>query len=303
MPTKPFPFFILIALLACETKQEDYAEEKARAPFEKAFSLGQVTAGALDEISGIVASRRYPGYYWVHNDSGGDPSVYLIDSTGTLVAEARLAGVMNRDWEDIAIGPGGNGVGHILYVADIGDNRAAHSSYFIYAFPEPAFTLSSADLYLTVDSFSTFEYVYPDGARDAETLLVDPANNDFLIVSKREENVFLYHWPSPRQTDEVFVVQKITSLPFWMIVGGDISENGLELLLKDYESVFYWKKDADTNWVEALKSNPHRLPYIPEPQGEAIAFNVEANGFVTISEREKLSGAPHLFLHRRKSPD
>ena len=303
MPAKPFPFFILIALLACETKQEDYAEEKARAPFEQAFSLGQVSAANLDEISGIVASRRYPGYYWVHNDSGGDPSVYLIDSTGSLVAEARLAGIMNRDWEDIAIGPGGNGEGHILYVADIGDNRAVHSSSFIYAFPEPIFDLGSAELYLPVASFSTFEYVYPDGARDAETLLVDPANNDFMIVSKREENVFLYHWPSPRQTNEPFVVQKITSLPFWMIVGGDISENGRELLLKDYESVFYWKNDATTPWVEALKSNPHRLPYIPEPQGEAIGFTAKANGFVTISEREKLSGSPHLYFYNRKPPE
>ena len=46
----------------------------------------------LVEISGITWSRRHPGTYWVHNDSGGGPYLYAIDGTkrGDITETGRL---------------------------------------------------------------------------------------------------------------------------------------------------------------------------------------------------------------------
>jgi hypothetical protein len=292
-------FFISLAACHGKSDKNDYAEEKARAPFEAAVSSGVIEESSLDEISGIVASQKYPGFYWVHNDSGGSPSVYLIDSLAQLKAEVRLEGVINRDWEDIAIGPAPEG-GYLLYVGEIGDNRATYGNYSIYTFPEPELNLADGVQSLSISDFSTFQFQYPDGARDAETLLVDPTNRDIIVISKRGDNVIVYHWPFAEQSSKPYVLRKVGGIPFWMIVSGDISPDGQELLLKNYESIFYWKKEPGVPWLEAIKTNPHRLPYQPEPQGEAVAFTANGQGYVTLSEGKNFNGPQHIYFYRRK---
>jgi hypothetical protein len=300
------PFIIIaslfIVLPGCsffrESESEKYQEEKAKAPFAAAVSLGKISDKRLDEVSGIVASHTYPGYYWVHNDSGGEPNLYLIDSTAKLVGQVKLAGIENRDWEDVALAPGTNGR-DVLYIAETGDNSAQDGTYFIYTLEEPALDSLVNSEIIVVNDFSTYTFRYPDGARDAETLLVDPLTLDFIIVTKREDNVGVYFWAAPQSSSDVFKLEKSLTIPFWMVVGGDISRDGSELVLKDYESVFYWKKNPETSWIDALKTNPHRLPYQPEPQGEAIAFTADGDGYVTLSERKRLS-EQHLYFYSRK---
>ena len=65
-----------------------------------------LTDGALNEVSGVAASRLHPPLLWVHNDSGGEPAVYAIRPDGTLVSTVTIEGATNTDWEDIAVGPG-----------------------------------------------------------------------------------------------------------------------------------------------------------------------------------------------------
>ena len=48
-----------------------------------------------------------------------------------------LAGVENRDWEDIAVGPGPDASKSYVYVADIGDNEGQYQYKYIYRFEEP----------------------------------------------------------------------------------------------------------------------------------------------------------------------
>ena len=46
--------------------------------------LGYVNSKKLNEVSGIVASIQNPGHFWVHNDSGDEANLYLINNIGTL---------------------------------------------------------------------------------------------------------------------------------------------------------------------------------------------------------------------------
>ncbi|MEO0332433.1 MAG: hypothetical protein AAF223_12225, partial [Bacteroidota bacterium] len=74
--------------------------------FSKPIDQGEVKYSAISEASGIVASRNNPGILWTHNDSGHEPKIYAIDTSGEIAGEWVIAGATNRDWEDIAIGPG-----------------------------------------------------------------------------------------------------------------------------------------------------------------------------------------------------
>ena len=51
--------------------------------------------------TGIAASRRHAGVFWIHNDSGNPPALYAVRRDGSLIREYTVA-APNLDWEDIA---------------------------------------------------------------------------------------------------------------------------------------------------------------------------------------------------------
>src|SRR5687768_5727945 len=85
---------------------------------------------AIRESSGIVASRKHPGVFWTHNDSGNGPSIYAITREGKLIAEYTIRAT-NSDWEDIATDDGGH-----LYIGEIGNN-ARRKQIAVYQIDEP----------------------------------------------------------------------------------------------------------------------------------------------------------------------
>ena len=93
----------------------------------------------VDECSGIVASRSYPGVFWTHEDGGLSNNLYAVDAEGDFLFKTDVAGAKNVDWEDIAIGPCDPGAEDCgcLYIADIGDNDLVRGGGVIYRLPEP----------------------------------------------------------------------------------------------------------------------------------------------------------------------
>ena len=136
--------------------------------------LGRLDERVIPEASGIVKSRRYPGIYWVHNDSGNPPLLFAIRGDGRIVRPFRLD-VPNIDWEDIAIDDQGH-----LYVGDIGDNFAALPLRAIYRIDEP--DPSSAGTEPIKASAVSF-YSLPRSSRfDAESLFYDEGMG--ILVAK-----------------------------------------------------------------------------------------------------------------------
>src|SRR4051812_34201862 len=64
---------------------------------------GPIRAGMMAEprnleTSGLAASQRTAGLLWTHNDSGGEPVLFALNTDGTLRGSVQLQGVVNRDW-------------------------------------------------------------------------------------------------------------------------------------------------------------------------------------------------------------
>lgn len=91
--------------------------------FANPSASGTVAFGALDECSGLAASRAQPGLLYAHNDSGDSARFFALEGSGALRAEYTLAGATFRDLEDIAVGPGPLGASYV-FLADTGDNDA-----------------------------------------------------------------------------------------------------------------------------------------------------------------------------------
>ncbi|MEM6841765.1 MAG: hypothetical protein AAF632_06040 [Bacteroidota bacterium] len=272
--------------------------------FSEPVNQGEVQYSAISEASGIVASRNNPDILWTHNDSGNAPKIYAISTSGEIMGEWVIDGAINRDWEDIAIGPGPEDGVTYLYVGDIGDNQAVHASLNIYRFPEPL--INSNNSVDTIRNVEKINLKYPDGARDAETLLVDPFTRDLLILSKRDRFARLYRLPYPQSTSATIFAEKLGEWPreitgiFNQPVGGDLSLDGRELLIKSYVQVLYWQRESgETSLFELMQQEPKILPYVAEPQGEAIGWAADSSGFFTLSEK-KGSATPSLYFYRRE---
>lgn len=272
---------------------------QSRSPiFEAGISKGVIQSNKIREASGLAASVNNPGMLWTHNDSGNASDIFLLNERGEITCTVHLPGIKNRDWEDIAIGAGPQEGKQYIYIAEIGDNNAVYDTKFLYRIEEPRIPEGVTDT--TLSQIDQIKFRLTDGARDTETLMMDPVSKNFYVLSKRESRVNLYQLAGPlTTTDTLTAVRVLEKLPFTLIVGGDISKDGQEILLKNYDHVFYWKRLTGESIEDALKRSPEKLPYTPEPQGESIAFDPGGTGYYTISER-KNKAAQHLNFYKRK---
>lgn len=258
-------------------------------------TVATVADERLVEISGMALARA-DGQLWVHNDSGDGPNLYVINLRGRLVAMVRLQGAQAIDWEDMAraeIATGGGAVTARLYAGDIGDNYAVRPQVRVYRLDEPEVPeLRDRPVVLDVVA-EAFDLVYPDGAHDAETLLVEtPAQGGggerIIILSKRASPNHVYHAVLPeRPAGPIRLVDAgpIRGIADPMITGGDVDRTGQRVVVRTYAQAFEWDV-ADGDIVHALVGrDPARTCALPDqPQGEAICYDREDTGFFTISE-------------------
>ncbi len=260
---------------------------------------GIIKSSEVVEASGIAASSKNPGMFWTHNDSGDKSRIFAFDSLGNNLGTFLLAGIQNRDWEDIAIGPGPVEGAQYIYIGNIGDNSARYHTKYIYRINEPDVVLGQTAIDTVLYEVERLAFQYPDGKRNAETLMIDPLSLDIFIVSK-EENTKVYRltWPytfynSPPVT--VDTLEQVAELPFSTAVGGDISSDGKEILIKRKNIIYYWVKEDIETIVDVLQKLPSTVPYFKEPQGEAICWASDLSGYYTISE----GAHPHLYFYPR----
>lgn len=277
-----------------EEMNQDTIAIKDTVIFLERLAVGSLNNSTIDEVSGMAASRVNPYRFWVHNDSGDKPRIFLIDSTASYQMTCTLKNAENRDWEDIAIALDPIDGKSKIYIGDIGDNSAKYKYCTIYITDEPTISQNKD---ITISEYQKIVYKYEDGPRDAETLMVDPITGDIIIVTKRENNVHLYQIPYPYNLTDTLVLKKVVSLPYYQIAGGDISSDGSEILLKTYQNVMYWKRKKDVSVSETLSAVPYGTTYIQEPQGEAVCWAIDGLSFYTLSEQSPFKITPILYKY------
>jgi len=256
--------------------------------------IGTVEDSGVTESSGLVASRRNPGRYWTHNDSGDGPFLYCVGSRGERCGVWRVAGAQARDWEDIAAGPGPDPSTPYLYVGDIGDNLEDQTTHVVYRVPEPAVTPGTVPTKASPGVTERAEALtlrYPDGSHNAEALLVQPQTGDLYIVVK-EPNPTVYVARAPIAAAGTTTLQAVATLPLpggglGVVTGGDISPDGQRVALCTYLSGYEFRLPAGTTAFDAIwQQRAEELDVGARAQGEAIAYRLDGKALLTTSEGE-----------------
>ncbi len=296
---KWFCLLLVIGCTACSFSQAQKKDAKfkpwgevagaaASAEYDEAKQLGTITDKSLAEISGLSASRFSPGVYWVHNDSGDKARLYAIDAKGKLVTTVEVTGAKNKDWEDLASGPGADGK-PALYIADTGNNGGGRDDLKIYRVREPK--LSGVKKSAT-ETAEEFPFSYPDGNHDCEAILVDPTSGQIYLVTKTlRSDCSVYRFPLPLKAGQKVVLekvggQKIKSLQqLRMVTGGAVSPDGSRLAIRTYFGAFEWQRAKGKAFSTIFDHEPTVIKVPLMSQAEAIAYSADSKSILLTSEK------------------
>jgi hypothetical protein len=250
-----------------------------------------ITDSRLQEISGLAAVDT--GYLAV-NDSNPDPSemrIYRLDNQCKVTSTTAYPSDA-RDPEDVAVAPDGT-----VWVADTGDNDAKRSTVALWK-------LAPGERTPVIHRLT-----YPDGAKDAEALLIN-GDGTPIIVTREAGKPGLYVPSAPlvarsntgvalRRVGQFDLPASQTSNPLGQIgrqvvSGGATAPDGKRVALRTYADALEWDV-PDGDVVKAITTGKPRVTPLPnEPQGESITYARDGKSFITVSEVPAGRSAPLL---------
>ena len=263
--------------------------------------LIQVASPQVVELSGLATSKADPTIMWAHNDSNNDAVLYRVGLNGEDLGAIPVEGAESVDWEDIASFTWKGRPA--LLVGDVGDNNAMRDHVTLYAFSDPGRAGIPQLLWKQ-------EFRYPEGARDCESVAVDPTDDSILLLTKREIPPVLYRirMPSHEGNQDPVHAEKlgpVTTIPratrrdrlffplqsahFGRPTGMDISADGRTAVVVSYRESYRIDRSEGQGWVDAFAAGatPLGVPFMV--QSEAIA--ISADGLTAVVSSEGI-GAP-----------
>jgi len=251
------------------------------------------------ELSGLVATPQ--GYVSVV-DSQFDASriviVYLDQQC--RVTRTQKYPTPARDPEDLAVAPDG-----ALWVADIGDNATASSrrqTIALWRIPP-----GGGDPII-------HRLTYPDGPHDAEALLFAADGTPIIVTKELGTAAYLYQPTAALQPNTATGVplrrvgefhptttgnpNSLGIIGELLVTGAAVSPDRTRVALRTYTAAYEWDV-PDGDVVRAITTGTPRYTPLPgEAQGEAIAYTVDGQQFLTISDE---SGPTVLRRYERSA--
>jgi hypothetical protein len=221
--------------------------------------IGRLVHPAIREASGIVASRKHPGIFWVHNDSGNPPRLFAVLRDGSLVREYAVS-VPNIDWEDIAVDDSGH-----IFIGEIGNNGGHLPIRAVYQLDEPDplrdDQAHADELPVLKVTTATYYRFPPTGRFDAEGLAVD--GDRALIVAKtfdgRDAEVYAVPLAPPSPLFRPALPARIGVLPGFTrpVTGADLSRDGRRLVVCSYDAIGVYERTSEGRWTPIARRKFH----------------------------------------------
>ncbi len=264
---------------------------------------------ALDEVSGMVASRRLADTFWVHNDSGGSATLYAVHADGRLRGAWPVVGAEANDWEDITTDDAGG-----LWIADTGNNNNRRRDLRLYRAVEPLPRPGAQPMQLEVDRVVPFRYAEQTGFPpdrpdfDAEAIFWAPhpqtgAGTVYLLTKHRSGDLAtdLYRFDDLSGAAEVTPTRVGTGEVGGdpdnyggMVTAADASPDGQRLAVLTYHALLLYARPArdDDRYLQRLHA---RIPLDQAvfDQCEAVAW--DGDDLIIANEQRRLFRVPNVW--------
>jgi hypothetical protein len=236
----------------------------------------RITDPRLTELSGLVT---VPDRLLAINDGGDQVAVYVLDAACRVI-DVKTAAIDPFDPEDMALGADGT-----LWIADTGDNGATRPTVALVALRPDGTT-------------ALYRLTYPDGAHDAEALLLAPDGMPYIVTKEVLGASSVYRPVAELVDGGTVAMGKVATVNITLtgtpggpvgragqllITGGAVAADGGHLALRTYTDAYVWPlSGADV--VGALATAPVRTALPESPQGEAISFTADSTALLVASE-------------------
>jgi hypothetical protein len=184
----------------------------------------------------------------------------------------QVTGAKVEDFEAIAVGP--CGAASCLYLGDIGDNEAGRKRITIYRMPEPQAASGSAAV------AEAFHATYPDGAHDAEALLIGGDGRLYVVTKGDTGPIAIYRFPAALRAGATVALDRVGAPAATRpgaesrVTDGAVSPDGQWAVLRTGSSLTFYRA-ADLlsgQWREASRID---LAPLKEPQGEGVTLGAD----------------------------
>ena len=259
-----------------------WAQEGGEAGFSPIFGLN-LKAELPKEVRETSGLFFHNGKLWTHNDSGGKPILYALDTvTFEVVQRITLSNARNKDWEDVCTD------GETVFVGDFGNNKGSRDKLRIYTFPLSAIPVEG-DANVVVD---TIDFAFADQTNFEKRKLHDFdceamfATEEYLyLLSKGWETgtTRLYRLPKTPGKHKAEVVNGFDSRG--LVTGADYDRKNKVLVIVGYEKPI-WRPfiyiifDFDEAGVK-LSHRRFEMPQLVTCQAEGICFFDEGKCFIS----------------------
>lgn len=252
------------------------------------------------ETSGLFFHN---GRLWTHNDSGGKPILYALDTTTfEVVQRITLANAKNKDWEDVCTD------GERVFVGDFGNNKGKRKNLRIYTFSLKDIP-AEGDASLTVDSIrfsfgdqTEFNYEKQQHDFDCESMF---ATDEYLYLFSKgwaTGTTRLYRLSKTPGTQVAEVVNGFDSQG--LITGADYDRESGTLVLVGYVNkiwlpFIYLIYDFDDAGVK-LSNRRFELHNYIGTQTEGICFYAKGKCYLTAETSPAFSARVFTIDFRKR---
>jgi hypothetical protein len=245
-------FALKTATCSCnyEKRTSLFEEEKVEIKKEGILPI------CISENSGLVKAWQ-DGYYWTHNDGGGNPDLYMINIEGDVFDTLEIKTATNVDWEDLAKDNKGN-----IYIGDFGNNFNNRTDLTIYK--KKSSSLEKITFKYEDQNFNNTK----DRFYDCEAFFW--ANDSLYLFTKswKKGHKLTKMYVLPDLPGNYTLKPKASIVLKTQVTSADISPDGTKFALLTYGKIFIFG-------IENHKINfdkPLRCIKIGKNQTEAIVF-------------------------------
>ena len=245
----------------------------------------------LNESSGL---EYYKGKIITHNDSGGEPRIFVINENGEINRTIHLENAKNQDWEDITSSPDGR-----LFVGDIGNNSNKRKQLQIYVLEDDFLDdkdnmVASKKITYSYEDQTAFPPDKHGMYYNAEAMFW--MSDSIYIFTKCDTEPFTgksYIYVLPDQPGN-YKARKIgefnfcsTAWSFCAVTSADYHHKSKTLAILLYgKLVLFTNFDGNKFWEGDIKT--HNIPTIK--QREAITFIDKDHWYMTDERHHRLGG-------------
>ena len=274
-----------LTLFGCSNKEIDTAEIDTVEIISKI-----VLPKIINETSGL---EFYNNNFITHNDSGGEPSLYVFNEEGEIVETIGLNKnpdfeIENNDWEDIT------NDNKYFFVADTGNNFGNRDNLNIIRVSIGANLMVDGIIKISYSDQESF-FPRPKHKYDAEAIII--IDDKIALFSKDRENLNTdLYLVDKDQNGQQILTSKFNYTVGSLITGGDYNKENSLLALVSYnskgEQYLILFENFELNNLENNNFTKYKIP-IERAQIEAIKI-IDQETFWITSEDEGI-GSPFMY--------